>query len=157
MPYLLMPVFPCEGELICQDRHTERICKLCTGPVLCFVVVKGRPVLPVPLKLSWIHWHCNTWWRHQMETFSALLNLCAVNSPSPSNSPHKGQWRGDLMFSLICAWIKGWANNREAGDLGCHRAHDDVIVMNHILLPHAMPVNQACRIWVNKPHELCEN
>ena len=24
---------------------------------------------------------------------------------SPVNSPHKGQWRGVLMFSLICAWI----------------------------------------------------
>ena len=27
---------------------------------------------------------------------------------SPVNSPHKGQWRGALMFSLICAWINGW-------------------------------------------------
>ena len=25
---------------------------------------------------------------------------------SLANSPHKGQWRGALMFSLICAWIK---------------------------------------------------
>ena len=22
--------------------------------------------------------------------------------------PHKGQWRGTLMFSLICAWTNGW-------------------------------------------------
>ena len=28
------------------------------------------------------------------------------------NSPHTGQWRGGLMFSLICAWTNGWANNR---------------------------------------------
>ena len=34
---------------------------------------------------------------------------------SPVNSPHKGQWRGAFMFSLICAWINAWANNREAG------------------------------------------
>ena len=33
------------------------------------------------------------------------------------NSPHKGQWCGALMFSLICVWINGWVNNREAGDL----------------------------------------
>ena len=39
------------------------------------------------------------------------------------------QWRGALMFSLICAWINGWVNNREAGDLRRHRAHYDVIVM----------------------------
>ena len=44
-----------------------------------------------------------SWWRHQMETFSALLALCAGNSPVPVNSPHKDQWRGAVMFSLICA------------------------------------------------------
>ena len=48
---------------------------------------------------------------------------------SPVNSPHKGQWRGALMLSLICVWINGWINNREAGDLRCYRAHYDVIVM----------------------------
>ena len=68
-----------------------------------------------------------TWWRHQMETFSALLDLCAGNSPVTVNSPHKGQWRGALMFSLI--WMNGWVNNREAGDLRCHRVHYDIIVM----------------------------
>ena len=62
-------------------------------------------------------------WRHQMETFSALLALCA------GISPHKGQWRGALMFSLVCAWINGWVNNRKAGDLRGHRAHYDVTVM----------------------------
>ena len=48
---------------------------------------------------------------------------------SPVNSPHKGQWRGALMFSLICVWINGWVNNRKTGDLRRHRAHYDVIVM----------------------------
>ena len=48
---------------------------------------------------------------------------------SPVNSPHKGQWRGALMFSLNFAWINGWANNREAGDLRRHRTYYDVIVM----------------------------
>ena len=47
---------------------------------------------------------------------------------SPVNSPHKGQWRGALMFSLICVRINGWVNNREAGDLRCYRAHYDGIV-----------------------------
>ena len=48
---------------------------------------------------------------------------------SPVNSPHKGQWRGALMFSLIYVWIYDWVNNREAGDLGRYRAHCDVMVM----------------------------
>ena len=65
-----------------------------------------------------------------METFSALLVLCAGNSAVPVNSPHKGQWRGALMFSLICAWINGWVNNREASDVRRHRDHYDVTVMN---------------------------
>ena len=49
---------------------------------------------------------------------------------SPVNSPRKSQWRGALMLSLICVWINGWVNNREAGDLRSYRAaHYDIIVM----------------------------
>ena len=48
---------------------------------------------------------------------------------SPVTSPHKGQWRVALMFSLICVWINDWVNNREAGDLRRYCAHYDVIVM----------------------------
>ena len=48
---------------------------------------------------------------------------------SPVNSPHKWQWRRALMFSLIYAWINGWVNIGEAGDLRHHRAHYDVIVI----------------------------
>ena len=61
----------------------------------------------------WLNQHC-PWWRHQMEKKSALLALCAGNSP---------------MFSLICAWINAWVNNRKAGGLSRHRAHYDAIVM----------------------------
>ena len=49
---------------------------------------------------------------------------------SPVNSPHKGQRRGALMFSLICAWINDWVNNREAGGLRRNHVHYDVIVVN---------------------------
>ena len=48
---------------------------------------------------------------------------------SPMNSPHKGQWRRALMFSLIYVWINDWVSNREAGDSWRNRAHYDVIVM----------------------------
>ena len=74
-----------------------------------------------------------TWWRHKMETFSALLALCAGNSPVPVNSPHKCQWRWALMFPLICVWINDWVNNREAGDLRRHRGHYDVTVTRRII------------------------
>ena len=64
---------------------------------------------------------------------------------SPVNSPHKGQWRGTLIFSLICVWINGWVNNREAGDLRRHRAHYDVIVMPY---PFTDLINASVK-WVN--------
>ena len=48
---------------------------------------------------------------------------------SPVNSPHKRQWRGALVFSVICVWINAWANNRKAGDLRRHYTHYDVTVM----------------------------
>ena len=68
-----------------------------------------------------------------METFSALLAICAGNSPVPMKSPHKGQWLGALMYSLICAWINDWVNNREAGGLRRNRVHYDVTVMRRKL------------------------
>ena len=49
------------------------------------------------------------------------------------NSPHKGQWRGALMFSFICVWINIWVKNHEVVDLRCYRVHHDVTVMYHII------------------------
>ena len=48
---------------------------------------------------------------------------------SPLNSSHKGQWRGTLMFSLICTWTDDSVNDRDAVDLRRHRARYDVTVM----------------------------
>ena len=64
-------------------------------------------------------------WKH----FSLYWPFVRGIHRSPVNSPHKGQWRGALMFSLICVWINGWVN-REAGDWRGYRAHYDVILMN---------------------------
>ena len=60
----------------------------------------------------------------------------------PVNSPHKGQWRGALMFSLVCAWINGWVNDREAGDLRRNRTHYDVILMDQSNLRRNNPINR---------------
>ena len=51
---------------------------------------------------------------------------------SPVISPHKGQWRGALLFSLIYAWINGWVNHGEASDFRRHLAHYDVTVMRNL-------------------------
>ena len=48
-------------------------------------------------------------------------------------SPHKDQWRGAFMFSLIFAWTNSWVNNIDAGDLTRYRAHYNVIAMRKLL------------------------
>ena len=63
---------------------------------------------------------------------------------SPVNSLHKGQWRGPLMFCLICTWINGWVNNREAGELRRHRAHYDVIVVIFCCLANDVDCFPVC-------------
>ena len=60
---------------------------------------------------------------------------------SPVNSPHKGQWRGALMFSLICPWTNGWVNNRKAGDLRRYSAHYDVIAKSSLRKGHQADIH----------------
>ena len=74
------------------------------------------------------------WWRHQMETFSALLAICVGNSPVPGELPaQRPVTRSfDTLFYLPLN-IYGWVNNRETGDLRSHRAHYDVTVMTMII------------------------
>ena len=64
-------------------------------------------------------------WKH----FSRYWPFVRGIHRSLVKSPHKCLWGGALMFSLICVWINGCVNNREAGDLRRYRAHHDVIVM----------------------------
>ena len=63
-------------------------------------------------------------WKH----FPRYWSLVHGVRRSPVNSPYKGQWR-QVLFVFICAWINGWVNNREPGDLKRHRAHYDITVI----------------------------
>ena len=64
-------------------------------------------------------------WKH----FPRYWPFVRIIHRSPMNSLHRGQWRGALIFSLICAWINGWVNNRGAGDLRRRHVHYYVTVM----------------------------
>ena len=45
-------------------------------------------------------------WKHFLRYWPFVRGI----HRSPENSPNKGQWRGALIFSLICAWInKSWS------------------------------------------------
>ena len=71
-----------------------------------------------------IHYEVNRW-----QHFPRYLTFVMGIHWSPVDSPHKGQWRGTLMFSLICARTNGSASNRGTGDLRRHHADYDVTVM----------------------------
>ena len=67
-----------------------------------------------------------SWWRHQMSHFPRYCPFVRDRD----RPPHKGQWRGPLMFSLICVWSNSWANNGDAGDMKRRRAHWDITAMS---------------------------
>ena len=68
-------------------------------------------------------------WRHQMQTFSALLALCVGNSPVTSELPSQKPVKRCFDFFYLRLVKNGWLNNRKAGDLRRHCSHYDVIVM----------------------------
>ena len=70
-----------------------------------------------------------SWRRQQIETFSALLALCEGNSLVTGKFPPQRPVTRRFDVSLICAWINGWVNFREGGDLGLCRARYYVILM----------------------------
>ena len=70
-----------------------------------------------------------TWWRHQMETFSALLAIRAGNSPVFGEFPAQRPVTRSFDVFFDCTWINRWVNNDESGDFRRYRTHYDVIVM----------------------------
>ena len=89
---------------------------------------RGMDILLYFLHISLCH-GSNDVSSHPESHFSALLALCARNSPVADKFPSQRPMTQSLMFSLIWAWTDGWVNNCEAGDLRHHCAHYDVTVM----------------------------
>ena len=103
-----------------------------------------------------------------METFPALLALCAGNSPVPGEIPTQRPMTQsfDVFFDLRLN--KRWVNNGEAGDLRPYRTHYDVTVMKRILsffMDYTMYFIQLCRKvvwgncmkWIMKPKHIVNN
>ena len=83
---------------------------------------------------------------------------------SPVNSPHKGQWRGAFKYSLLCAWIKGWVNNGEAGDLRRYHTYYGVTVMvfilkrsKHLIITGITVFSNLFRVTANKNNNAVHN
>ena len=64
-----------------------------------------------------------------MKTFSALLALCAGNSPVTNEFPAQRPVTRNFDVFFDLRLNNDWVNNREADDLRSHRAHYDVILM----------------------------
>ena len=72
----------------------------------------------------------------------------------PGKSPHKGQWLGALMFSLIFAWINDWVKNHWAGNLRRHCANYDVNVIFLFIFyfSHCIVLcNEILQIYITAP------
>ena len=81
-------------------------------------------IMSMRRKPLWCHDNIIKW-----KQFPRFWPFVRGNHRSAVGGPHKGQWRGALMFSLICAWANGSVNNWYAGDLRRHRAYYGVTVV----------------------------
>ena len=94
--------------------------------------------------IKWKHFPCN--WPF----------VRGIHQP-PVDSPHKGQWREALMFSLICAWTNGWANNQDVGDFRCHSTHYDIRTKMslHVLLSNHQQLFNSIFMQAKQSSKLC--
>ena len=88
-------------------------------------------------------------WRHQMETFPALLALCAGNSPVTGEFPSQRYVTRNFDVFFDLRPNNGWVNNRKSVDLRRHRTHYDVNVMTQMaIVAHIHNVrNPRWEIW----------
>ena len=114
--FLKVQMFPIVTQSGCRKSYDRAVVTPEAGPPLLLIWINFNPSMDHDDVIKWKH-------------FPRCWPFVRGIHWSPENSSHKGQWRGALMFSLIHAWINGWVNNREAGDLRRHRAHHDVIVI----------------------------
>ena len=91
-----------------------------------------------------------SWWRHQMETFSALLAMCAGNSPVPGEFPtQRPVTRSFDVFFDLCPnkrfskqWW-GWWSEMPLHPLWRHR------------MVRALFISQVCFMGLRSPYETC--
>ena len=116
----LQGCFICAGTitLVLVSNHKEYVLLCFLNPLAtCDITIRKQRI--TKLHDDVINWkHFRRYW-----PFVKGIHL------SPVDSRHKGQWRGALMFSLVGAWTKSWANPRDAADLRRHGTHYDVTVI----------------------------
>ena len=101
------------------------------------------------------------WWRHQMETFSALLAICAGNSPVPGEFPaQRPETRSlDVFFDLrlnkrLSKQSRGWWFETLSHPLWRHRnegkiGHNDILRLFPHSRPNSFEITRKSRLWTN--------
>ena len=74
-------------------------------------------------------WFCYMMTSSNGNIFHVTGHLCGEFTGDQWIPRTNGQWRGALMFSLICARKYGWVNSRKADDLKHCGAHYNITVM----------------------------
>ena len=104
----------------------------------------------------------NTWWRHQMETFSALLAICAGNSPVPGEFPaQRPVTRSfDVFFDLhpnkrLSKQWWGWWFETPSCPLWRHRNDMIYLIVGDITNVHKQRVLMHRHQGLNVRHGLC--
>ena len=99
--------------------------------------------------------HSPTWWRHQMETFSALLAVCAGNSPVhcelPTQRPVTRSF--DVYFDLrpnkrLSKQLWGWWFETASCPLWCHRNKQQAFTCHQVC---ARGLSVAFAKWWKSP------
>ena len=97
---------PIKTQLSFIDFLQTIFITLCTIVQLCgYALMQRTKAINVETYKWWVHQGhiiCCPWWLHQMETFSALLAICADNSPLPGEYPTQkpGTRSFDAFFDL---------------------------------------------------------
>ena len=96
------------------------------------------------------HKYFRSWWRHQMETFSALLVICAGNSPVPGEFPaQRSVTRSfDVFFDLhpnkrLSKQWWGWWFETPPRPLWRHR-NVDWRKKSHLFMTQQWPAGWSC-------------
>ena len=83
-----------------------------------------------------------------------VTGLLCGEFTSPGEFPTQRPVTRSFDFSLICVWINGWVNNREAGDLRRNRGHYDVIVMELWWILHTCDKHHSNGTHLHQQHTL---
>ena len=120
------PVFYCE-----KRKHEQLSFMLTTvgqwclhvGVLKCICLIYPNP-WHVAVRTMWTMMTSSNW-----NLFRVTGSFVRGIHRSSVNFLHKEQWRGALTFLRSAPWINGRVNNGEPGDLSCHHANYDVVVM----------------------------